>query len=36
MRVCTFFGHRDCLDTVKPALRAAVESLVNEHGVDTF
>lgn len=36
MPVCTFFGHRICPDEIKPRLRAAVESLITEHGVDTF
>ena len=36
MRVCTFFGHRNCPDTIKPALRAAIEKLITEHEADTF
>lgn len=36
MSACTFFGHRDCPDTVKPGLYAAIENLIEEFGVDTF
>ena len=36
MKVCTFFGHRDCPETVKPKLKAVLEELVVCHGVDTF
>lgn len=36
MHACTFFGHRDCPDTVKPELRSVIEELIVQHGVDTF
>ncbi len=35
-RVCTFFGHRDCPGTVKPALREAILNLMTEHNVTYF
>ena len=35
-RVCTFFGHRDCPSTVKPALREAILELVHKHNVTMF
>lgn len=34
MAACTFFGHRDCPDTVLPCLRAAVFDLIEKQGVD--
>ena len=36
MVACTFFGHRDCPDTVKPKLREVLVNLITNHGVDTF
>lgn len=36
MAVCTFFGHRDCPDTVGPLLRERLEELITERGVDMF
>ena len=36
MGICTFFGHRDCPDTVLPALREAVEEAILQDGIDTF
>ncbi len=35
MRVCTFFGHRECPEAVKEALFFAVEKLIQQ-GVDIF
>lgn len=35
MRVCTFFGHRECPEAVKEALYLTVEKLIGQ-GVDTF
>ena len=32
--VCTFFAHRDCPDTIRPALRAAIIDLIENHGAD--
>ena len=36
MAVCTFFGHRDCPETIRPRLRAVVVKLIEQHGVDRF
>ena len=36
MAACTFFGHRDCPDSVKPELLAAIENLITEKHVKTF
>lgn len=36
MGVCTFFGHRDCPDTIKPKLREALVDLIVDYGVDMF
>ena len=36
MVVCTFFGHRDCPDIIKPKLREVLVDLIVNHGVDLF
>ena len=36
MPACTFFGHRDCPDTVKPRLRQVLIDLIENHNVDIF
>ena len=36
MPACTFFGHRDYPDSIKPALRGAIIDLIEKHGVDMF
>lgn len=36
MKVCTFFGHRDCPETIKPRLREVLADLIVSKGVDTF
>lgn len=36
MSVCTFFGHRDCPDSVRGKLREVVEWLIREKDVDVF
>ena len=36
MSGCTFFGHRDCPETIKPRLRAVLVDLITNHGVDMF
>ena len=36
MPTCTFFGHRDCPDSVEPELLAAIENLITEKNVRTF
>lgn len=36
MAACTFFGHRDCPDTIKEKLREALTDLIEHHGVNLF
>lgn len=36
MRACTFFGHRDCPDSLRSSLRIAIVELIEHHQVDTF
>ena len=36
MPTCTFFGHRDCPDTIKPRLREVLVDLIENHNVDMF
>ena len=36
MPTCTFFGHRDCPNTIKPNLRQVLLDLVESHHVDMF
>ena len=36
MRICTFFGHRDCPDAIKSQLRTVVKELIILHGVNMF
>ena len=36
MANCTFFGHRECPDSIKTQLRAVLIDLINNHNVDTF
>ena len=36
MPACTFFGHRDCPDAIKPRLREALVDLIENHNVDMF
>lgn len=36
MENCTFFGHRDCPETIKPKLRAVLVDLITNRGVDMF
>lgn len=36
MATCTFFGHRDCPDTIKPKLRQVLIDLIEHHNVDMF
>lgn len=33
---CTFFGHRDCPDTVYPKLQSCIEHLIIAQNVDRF
>lgn len=36
MAVCTFFGHRECPETIKPKLREILVDLITNQGVDMF
>ena len=36
MAACTFFGHRDCPETIKPRLREVLVELITNHDVDMF
>ncbi len=36
MGVCTFFGHRDCPENIRPILRRILHELIEKHGVDMF
>jgi uncharacterized phage-like protein YoqJ len=36
MPACTFFGHRDCPDAIKPRLREVLIDLIENHNVDMF
>ena len=33
---CTFWGHRDCSETIKPKLRATLVELITNHDVNMF
>ena len=36
MSSCTFFGHRDCPEMIKPKLRETLVDLISNHDVDMF
>ena len=36
MANCTFFGHRDCPETIKSKLREVLVDLITNHDVDMF
>lgn len=36
MPVCTFFGHRECPDSIKPQLKEVLTDLITNHYVDMF
>lgn len=36
MPACTFFGHRDCPDSIYPTLLDTIEGLILSNGVDRF
>ena len=36
MAACTFFGHRDCPEMIKPKIREALVDLITKHSVDMF
>ena len=36
MKSCTFFGHRECPDTIRVNLREVLIELINQQGVEMF
>ena len=36
MATCTFFGHRDCREEIKPRLREILVNLIEKNNVDMF
>ena len=36
MKACTFFGHRDCPESIRGRLREEVERLISHQQADTF
>ena len=36
MPSCTFFGHRDCPDSIRPKLRSVLINLIENQQADTF
>lgn len=36
MAVCTFFGHRDCPEEIRPKLRETLVRFIEDYGVDQF
>ena len=36
MRICTFFGHRDCPAPIRTQLKAVLIDLITNHDVDMF
>ena len=36
MAACTFFGHRDCPESIKVNLKKEIERLICDHQVNTF
>lgn len=36
MPSCTFFGHRDCPDSICPKLRSVLINLIENQQIDTF
>ncbi len=36
MKICTFFGHRDCPNSIKTKLQDVLEDLIIHHHVNTF
>ncbi len=36
MKSCTFFGHRDCPDSIRPLLVKQIENLIEGHGITEF
>ena len=36
MKICTFFGHRDCPNTIQLKLQDVLKDLIIHHHVDTF
>lgn len=35
-KACTFFGHRDCPDSIKPELQRILADIIENHSVDKF
>lgn len=35
-KVCTFFGHRECPDSIRPELKRCLTELIECSGADTF
>ena len=36
MSICTFFGHRECPESIKPKLVSVLKDLIENHGVNIF
>ena len=36
MAACTFFGHRDCHESIRARLKGEIERLICDHQVNTF
>ena len=36
MAICTFFGHSDCPESIRPLLRKTVETLMHDYSVTLF
>lgn len=36
MPACTFFGHRECPETIRPILTQTIIELIYQHGIDFF
>ena len=36
MAIYTFFGHRDCPESIKPQLREVLIDLITNHDIDMF
>ena len=36
MPACTFFGHRDCPESVRPKIKTTLVNIIEEYGVDMF
>lgn len=36
MSSCTFFGHRDCQEDIRPKLQRVIGEMITQYGVDMF